>query len=67
MTNTPNPMPGKGRRVRLISTTDPYTKMKGGEEGTVFRIRNSQVEIDWDCGSTLSMLPDEGDRFEFID
>lgn len=64
---TTTPMPGHGRRIKLISTTDPYTRMQPGEVGTVYRIRNGVVEVNWDCGSTLSMIEAEGDRFEFID
>lgn len=66
MTTSPNPMPDRGRRIRLISTTDPYTKLQPGAEGTVFRNRNGIVEVDWDCGSTLSMITAEGDRFEWL-
>lgn len=56
-----------GRRVRLISTTDEYTDLKPGQEGTVqFRDRPyGTISVAWDSGSTLSLL--EGiDRWELL-
>lgn len=57
-------------RIRLISTDDPYTRLKAGDEGTV---TNKSVDfwgatvlsVAWDCGSTLSLI--EGlDSYEEI-
>ena len=51
-----------GKRVQLIKTNDPYTKLKEGDLGTVeYVIRNSeligdQVSIQWDTGSNLMLI-----------
>lgn len=55
-----------GRRVRLISTTDEYTKLTMGSEGTVFLIDDiGTMFVNWDDGSTLGLLEDE-DKWEFV-
>ena len=55
----------QGRRVRLDSTSDPLTDLKRGDEGTVRYYRHrglpghgigGVLAVDWDCGSTLSLL-----------
>ena len=58
----------KGDRVMLIHTTDPYTRMKEGEKGTIARVSpdGTRLDIDWDCGSALAMLLDEGDVIQPI-
>lgn len=56
----------KGTRIKLVSTTDPYTHLKPGMEGTVWRVRGDIVEVDWDCGSILSMIRGSGDIFIVI-
>ena len=59
----------KGRRVRLIYTNDPYTRLKPGATGTYQHVMyqsdgRHQHSIQWDDGSTLMMI--EGiDVFEF--
>lgn len=56
-----------GRRVKLVYTDDQYTKLRGGDTGTVFFVDDlGTVMVQWDDGSTLGMIPDE-DLFEFID
>jgi len=56
----------KGRRIRLVSTSDPYTRLLPGTEGTVvFEDDLGTVFADWDDGSSLGLVPGE-DRFEFI-
>lgn len=54
----------KGDRVQLVHTTDPYTRMTPGEQGTIARISRDgmRLDINWDCGSALAMLLDEGDQ-----
>jgi len=56
-----------GRRVMFYASSDPYTKLKKGDLGTIkYEIDNEicwSVCIDWDNGSSLSMLPLEGDSF----
>ncbi|KAB1989833.1 DUF4314 domain-containing protein [Streptomyces triticiradicis] len=54
----------KGDRVALVHTTDPYTDLTPGDEGTVCRYdaNLSQLSVNWDSGSKLSMLLDDGDE-----
>lgn len=55
-----------GDRVRLIYTSDQYTNLKRGDEGTVFSIDSmGTVHIKWDNGSNLGLIPHE-DRWEVI-
>ena len=54
-----------GDRVELVATDDPYTILQSGDRGTVTGIRDvpeRAIDIAWDNGSTLSILPDAGDR-----
>lgn len=54
-----------GRRIKLVSTTDPYTNLKPGDEGTVdWEDDIGTMHINWDNGSRLGLVPDE-DRWEF--
>ena len=46
------------RRVRLIHTSDKYTELKAGDEGTVSLVDDmGTVHVDWDKGSNLGLLP----------
>ena len=58
-----------GDRVILIATTDPYTRLTPGTRGTVTGRDDlhGHIHIAWDDGSTLSMLPAEGDQIRLID
>jgi hypothetical protein len=58
----------RGDRVALVATDDPDTRLRPGDEGTVTRWdpAQSQLDVNWDSGSTLSMLLDEGDRVRLI-
>ncbi|UNO42192.1 DUF4314 domain-containing protein [Streptomyces sp. MST-110588] len=51
-------------RIALVPTTDPYTDLTEGDQGTVRRYDTAlaQLSVDWDSGSTLSMLLDGGDE-----
>jgi len=50
----------KGKRVRLEATSDPYTTLKQGDEGTVAFIDGlGTIHVDWDNGSTLGLVPGE--------
>ncbi|MGY4898594.1 DUF4314 domain-containing protein [Micromonospora aurantiaca (nom. illeg.)] len=53
-----------GDRVALEHTSDPHTRLRPGDEGTVRRYDPDQrvLEVNWDSGSRLSMLLGEGDR-----
>jgi len=60
----------KGKRVNLIHTNDPYTRLKPGIKGTyqnvMLQTDGHQHSIQWDDGSTLMMI--EGvDSFEFLE
>jgi hypothetical protein len=51
--------------VELVFTDDPATRLRPGDQGTVQRVRKDPwpaIEVVWNCGSTLSMLPDHGDQ-----
>ena len=60
-----------GDRVELVRTNDPYTRLRPGTRGNVIRERQvfgeSQISIRWDDGSSLMMLPDEGDQIRKVD
>lgn len=56
-----------GKRVRLLSTSDPYTDLKPGDEGVVVLIDDmGTVFVDWDNGSKLGMVPNV-DRYQILD
>ena len=49
----------KGTRVELVYTNDPYTRLKPGTKGTVdFVDSTGTIQISWDNGSGLGMIPD---------
>lgn len=51
----------KGDRVELISTTDPHTRLKPGDRGTVRKVDSAGTEhVDWDDqDSRLGLVPGE--------
>lgn len=50
----------KGLRVRLVHTSDPFTRLKPGDIGTVsFIDALGTVHVNWDSGSTLGLVPGE--------
>jgi Domain of unknown function (DUF4314) len=54
-----------GDRVELVATNDPFTDLRRGDRGTVTGVRGfpePTIDVQWDGGSTLSILPDTGDR-----
>ena len=52
--------PREGDRVRLIRTSDAYTSLLSGAQGTVRRIDDAgTVHVNWDCGSRLGLVPGE--------
>ena len=56
----------QGDRVELVSTSDPHTKLKGGDQGTYVGMDDMrQHMISWDNGSSLSMIPGE-DHIKFL-
>jgi hypothetical protein len=65
MTNSIN----QGSRIRLIHTNDPYTKLENGSEGTVLSTRHdgfsNTISVEWDDGSSLSLIEGE-DQWELV-
>ena len=50
-----------GKRIQLINSNDPYTKLKHGDLGTIeYVIKNTMIEdqisVQWDSGSNLMLL-----------
>jgi hypothetical protein len=57
----------KGLRIRLVSTSDPYTRLVTGDEGVVTDIDDiGTVHVKWDNGSSLGLIPRE-DSWEVLD
>jgi Domain of unknown function (DUF4314) len=58
----------RGDRIALEHTTDPYTRLKPGDQGTVtgYDPRHSQLAVAWDNGSTLAMLLADGDQVRLL-
>lgn len=58
----------KGDRIALDCTNDPFTHLKRGDKGTVSYVsqNESRIGVKWDNGSTLTMIPDEGDQISVI-
>ncbi|QGN49793.1 DUF4314 domain-containing protein [Micromonospora sp. WMMC415] len=54
----------RGDRVALEHTGDPHSRLRPGDEGTVRRYNPHLrvLDVDWDSGSRLSLLLDDGDR-----
>lgn len=56
-----------GKRIRLIHTSDEYTDLRSGDEGTITFIDDTgTVFADWDNGSGLGLIEQYGDRFEVL-
>lgn len=57
----------KGKRVELISTSDPYTNLRKGDRGTIDFVDDmGTLHVTWDNGSTLGLVPGE-DHYKFVD
>jgi hypothetical protein len=56
-----------GDRVELVATTDPHTALAPGDLGTVRALHPAdtlggrRLDVNWDSGSRLTLLLDEGD------
>jgi len=49
-----------GTRVRLQHTSDQYTTLRPGDEGTVNLVDDlGTVHVHWDSGSRLGLVPGE--------
>jgi hypothetical protein len=58
-----------GDRVELVATTDPYTRLRPGARGTVTSVTDRPeptIDVQWDDGSTLAILPDAGDQLRLL-
>ena len=62
-----------GKRVELIDTDDPYTKLKPGDQGTVTDISEIpfgdtpyQIWVNWDNKDHIALLP-RHDRYEIVE
>ena len=57
-----------GDRIALVRTDDPGTRLRPGDQGTVTRWDPDcgQLDVKWDSGSTLTMLPREGDQVRLL-
>lgn len=56
----------RGDRVRLVFTSDKYTRLTRGAEGTVRLVDSmGNVHVDWDDGSAMGLIPGE-DRWVTI-
>ena len=76
MTTTGQRNPESGDRIRLKYTTDEYTKLEVGSLGWVtgrrmaldpYEIHTVEtIDVTWDDGSTLSLIPSDGDRYEIL-
>jgi len=57
-----------GRRVRLVHTDDPWTRLRCGEEGTVTTVDSmGTVHVRWDSGGHLGLVEEAGDRFVVVE
>lgn len=53
-----------GERIKLVGTSDPYTRIRKGDLGTVTREPYDNagamcIGVDWDNGSSLSLVEGE--------
>jgi hypothetical protein len=58
-----------GDRVELVATNDPYTRLRPGDRGTVTSVADRPeptIDIAWDNGSTLAILPNAGDQIRLL-
>lgn len=56
-----------GKRVRLISTSDPYTELKAGDTGVIDHTDDAgTLFVNWDSGSRLGLIYGE-DYWEVLD
>lgn len=57
----------KGKRIKLISMFDPYTKLKSGDVGTIKgKDDMGHILVDWDNGSNLNLI-DGVDEYEILE
>ena len=50
----------EGKRIEMVSTSDPYTNLKAGDLGTVEFVDDmGTIHVAWDNGSMLGLVPGE--------
>ena len=55
-----------GKRIKIIKMIDPYP-VPSGTLGTIVGVDGiGQYQVNWDNGSTLSVIPDE-DEYEILE
>jgi hypothetical protein len=55
-----------GKKVRLIRTSDPYTRLRSGAVGTVNFVDDFHTMfVEWEDGSSLGLIQGE-DSWEFV-
>lgn len=55
-----------GRRIRFVSSSDPYTRLKEGDHGTIIFVDDLHtIHVRWDSGSSLGLIIGE-DSFDLI-
>lgn len=63
---TTSETPARGDRIRLVSTSDPHTRLVPGDLGTVTSVDGlGTVHVRWDSGSALGLVPG-ADEFEVL-
>lgn len=46
-----------GTRIELVHMDDPYSKLKLGDQGTVWVVDDiGTIFCNWDCGSSLGVV-----------
>ena len=59
--------PRVGRRVELVFTSDPYTNLEQGDQGTIqFVDDRGTLFVKWDEGSNLGLITGE-DEWKYVD
>lgn len=54
-----------GTRVRLVRTTDLFTRLRPGDLGTVDSTDDTgTIAVRWDSGSRLGVITEAGDQIE---
>jgi uncharacterized protein DUF4314 len=52
----------RNTRVKLVRCTDQYTHLQPGTLGTVSMVDDAgTIHVDWDNGSRLGIIPEDGD------
>ena len=56
-----------GKRIKLVSTSDPYTTLQPGDRGTVDFVDDlGTIHVSCENGSKLALVPGK-DQFKILD